>query len=225
MADAPLLHRLREMILTGALAPGERLTEVGLADRLGVSRTPVRNALPALAAEGLVEPIGRRGFAVRAFSDAESVEALELRALLEGHAARSLAQRGASPDLLAELQQCLDQGDALFASGQVTPEDEERYGEINSRFHDLVIAAGGSATLKALIERVNRAPFVSPSAIAFDKVGQPQAFILLLRAHGHHHAIVDAIRQRDGARAETLFREHAHQQRLSMFTRLGSKGV
>jgi GntR family transcriptional regulator of vanillate catabolism len=112
---------------------------------------------------------------------------------------------------------------ALFTSGRLQPGDEDRYGAINGRFHDLIVQSGGSALLQSLIERVNRAPFVSPETIVFDSEGQTRAYILLLRAHGQHHAIVDAIRTRDGARAEMLFREHAHGQRLSMFTKLGGK--
>jgi GntR family transcriptional regulator of vanillate catabolism len=223
MTDAPLQNRLREMILSGELAPGSRLAEAWLAEQLGVSRTPVRNALPALAAEGLLEPIGRRGIAVRQFSDTESVEALELRALLEGHAARKLAEQGASDEVLATLQTCLAEGDALFAKRHLTAEDEQVYGTMNARFHAVVVAAGGSAALKDLMDRLNRVPFVAPSVIVFDEIGLPQAFDLLFRAHGHHHAIVEAIRTRDGARAEALFREHAHQQRLSMFTRRASQ--
>src|SRR5688572_6800620 len=103
MADAPLTKRLREMILSGELQPGQRITEAWLADRLGVSRTPVRNVLPGLAAEGYLEPVGRRGFAVKDFSESESWEALELRSLLEGHAARLVAQNGASSELMAQL--------------------------------------------------------------------------------------------------------------------------
>lgn len=225
MTDAPLVTRLREMILSGELRPGERLAEARLAERLGVSRTPVRNALPALLADGLLEPIGRRGFAVRAFSDTESVEALQLRGLLEGHAARRLAEAGAPPAVMAALQLCLDEGDALFAKRCLTADDEQAYGAINARFHALIAEAGGTSLLRGLIDRVNRAPFVAPGVIVFDEIGLPKAYELLFRAHGTHHAIVDALRARDGARAEALFREHAHEQRLSMFTRRQAQGA
>ncbi|MGZ3346659.1 MAG: GntR family transcriptional regulator [Caulobacteraceae bacterium] len=219
MTDAPLVTRLREMILSGELAPGERLAEARLAERLGVSRTPVRNALPALLADGLLEPIGRRGFAVRAFSDTESVEALRLRGVLEGHAARRLAEDGPSQAVLDALQRCLEEGDALFAKRCLTIEDEQLYGAMNARFHALVVESGGTPLLRGLLDRINRVPFVAPAVIVFDEIGLPKAYELLFRAHGTHHAIVDALKARDGARAEALFREHAHEQRLSMFTR------
>jgi GntR family transcriptional regulator of vanillate catabolism len=70
-----------------------------------------------------------------------------------------------------------------------------------------------------MIGRLNGVPFVGPSVIVFDQIGLRGAFEMLFRAHGHHHAIVEAIRDRDGERSEWLFREHANQQRLSMFER------
>ncbi len=79
-----MVVKVREMILTGLLPPGSRVTEAGLADQLKVSRTPVRNVLPALAKEGLLVAVGRRGFAVKAFTAQESLTALELRSVLEG---------------------------------------------------------------------------------------------------------------------------------------------
>jgi GntR family transcriptional regulator of vanillate catabolism len=80
------------MILKGELAPGERLAEAKLAEQLGVSRMPIRQALPVLAEEGLVVRAGQRGYAVRAHTRDESVEALHLRGALEGYAARLLAR-------------------------------------------------------------------------------------------------------------------------------------
>jgi len=207
------------MILSGALAPGQRVTEAGLADLLGVSRTPIRNALPTLAAEGLVRNVGRRGYAVREFNEHESWEALELRALLEGQAARMVAQKGASEALLTDLDVCLASGDALFEKRHLNPEDEVAYGIMNARFHQLVIDACESAMLRTFIERLNIVPFVAPSVVVFDQIGLDRAYDLLFGAHRVHHAIVDAIRDGDGQRAETLFREHAHQQKFSMFER------
>ena len=75
MSDQPLATRIREMILQGHLKPGERVTELGLAERLGLSRTPIRGVLPSLAAEGFLKAVGKRGFAVAQFSDRESFEA------------------------------------------------------------------------------------------------------------------------------------------------------
>jgi GntR family transcriptional regulator of vanillate catabolism len=219
MKNTTLENTLKEMILREELIPGERITEAALASRLGISRTPVRNLMPRLAAEGFLRPVGKRGFAVAEFSEKETYEALELRALLEGWAARILAERGASPEVLSDLETCLARGDALFAKHQLDLDDERRYGEMNARFHGLIIEAARSPLLRRFIDRLNHVPFVAPSVIVFDQIGLRAAYDMLHRAHGFHHAIVDAIRTRDGARAEFLFREHANHQRASMFER------
>lgn len=219
MTDTPLKNQIREMILSGELQPGERVTEAGLAARLGVSRTPVRNILPGLAAEGFLEPVGRRGFAIKAFSDEESWEALELRSFLEGYAAKLLAEKGAPPEVMEALEQCLEEGDRLFDKRHLDLEDETQYGLMNERFHKIVVDASRSPMLKMFIDRLNLVPFVAPSVIVFDQIGLRRAFDLLFGAHRVHHAIVEAIRNGDGHRAESLFREHAYQQRLSMFER------
>ena len=219
MTTDTLENRLKEMILREELAPGERVTEAALAARLGISRTPVRNILPRLASEGFLRPVGKRGFVVAEFSGEEMDEALALRALLEGWAARRLAEAGASPKLLSELDECLADGDALFEKRHLDREDELRYGEMNARFHRLIVEGCGSMMLAMFIERLNNVPFVAPSVIVFDQIGLRAAFEMLHRAHGFHHDIVDAIRNGDGGRAEWLFREHANHQRSSMFER------
>lgn len=213
------LQRLREMILAGELEPGERVTEVDLAGRLGISRTPIRSALPILAADGYIEPVGKRGFSVKKFDGAEALKALELRAVLEGVAARYLAQTGASDHVLEELDSCLAQGDELFTKRYLTYEDEERYGEMNARFHRIIVAHCGSQPLIAFVERLNKMPFISPSVLVFDHVGLAAAYDLLFRAHGQHHALAESIRNRDAARAEAVFREHGNAQRQSLFSR------
>lgn len=219
VSEPYLINVVREMVLDGTLAPGERVTEVALSNRLGVSRTPVRNVLPALAAEGLLRPLGKRGFAVAEFDDRQSLEALSLRGTLEGHAAKTIAEQGSDPKLLALLDHCLAEGDAIFRGTANKLVDRERYGAMNRRFHSLVVAGAQSPLVVALLDRLNRVPFVSPALIVFDRVNDEDVFDMLFRAHGHHHAIVEAIRHREGARAEALFREHAYAQRASMFDR------
>jgi len=219
MKPGTLENTLKEMILREELRPGERVTEAALAERLGVSRTPVRNVLPRLAAEGFLQPVGKRGFVIADFGEREIFDALEMRSVLEGWAARNLAEQGIDPELLAELEDCLAQGDALFEKRHLDLDDEQQYGLMNERFHRLVIEGCRSSLLSAFIDRLNNVPFVTPSVIVFDQVGLRAAFDMLHRAHGFHHAIVDAIKKGDGARAEFLFREHANHQRVSMFER------
>lgn len=210
-----VIVQLREMILQGQLQPGERMPETELAARLGVSRTPIRQALPALAQEGLLVSAGKRGYAVRAFTIEQTLEALHLRAVLEGIAARTLATRGASPELLAELKQCLSEGDAIFAQRTLDEDAESRYAQMNERFHQLIIEAAEAPLLASLLERCNVVPFAAPLSIAFSSSSKDRMFDLLFYAHGQHHSIVRAIEERQADRAEFLFREHAHTQEQS----------
>jgi GntR family transcriptional regulator of vanillate catabolism len=208
--------QLREMILRGELAPGERLREAELAARLGTSRTPVRQALPALAQEGLLVRAGQRGFAVRAFSPGESLEALRLRAVLEGFAARQLAERRAPTPVLDALHDCLREGDALFTGRTVHEADEVRYAEMNARFHGIVLEGSAMPLLAGLAARCNLVPFTAPDRIAFSSADRRTIFDLLFHAHRQHHSIVEAIAAGHGDRAEFLFREHAIRQEHSM---------
>ena len=105
---------LRELVLSGALAPGERVSELQMVDRLGVSRTPLRTALVRLEEEGLLEAIPSGGFAVRDFSEREVYEAIEIRGTLEGLAARLAAERGVSRSGLERATHCLDAIDRVL---------------------------------------------------------------------------------------------------------------
>ncbi len=200
--------RLREMILRGELRPGERLAEVGLAERLGVSRTPIRQALPALAREGLLAAAGRRGYVVRSFSPQDVLDAIETRGVLEGLAALRVAERCASSDLLEQLQECLKQGDAILAKRRFESADEQRYSEMNGRFHALIVEGAGSRILADALARNDHVPFASATAVAFSR-DTAQLLPVLSYAHRQHHAIVQALENRESARAEALMREHA----------------
>jgi GntR family transcriptional regulator, vanillate catabolism transcriptional regulator len=208
--------RIREMILRGELSPGERVREASIADQLGLSRTPVRQALPALAEEGLLVAAGRRGYAVRVFTIGEVITALDTRATLEGMAARLLTERGVPSALIRALKQCLDEGDALFAKGHLEKADEISYGEMNERFHNAIIDGLENGIISDLISRLHRVPFVTPLTIAFDDKATRQVYDLLRHAHNEHHAITDALEHGQGARAEALLKEHVYSQKRSM---------
>ncbi len=201
--------RIREMVLRGALKPGQRVAEAPLAEMLGMSRTPVRQALPLLAQEGLLMEHETRGYVVRAFTAADIVDAIELRAVLEGLAARRVTERGASKALIRDLQACLEDGDALLHKRRVEESDEALYADMNERFHTLILNEAGSAILNAALERNSRIPFAGAQALAFDKSNLDQMYDMLQYAHRQHHHIVAAIEGGQAARAETLMREHA----------------
>src|ERR671922_1019181 len=106
------LLAIRELILEGVLAPGKRISELSVAERTGISRTPIRAALQRLEEEGLVETIPSGGFAVKSFSQQDVFDAIEIRGTLEGLAARLAAERG-SAARLGPLRACLQELDGL----------------------------------------------------------------------------------------------------------------
>ena len=211
MADkhSRVVVRIREMILQGELRPGERVREVQLASKLGVSRTPVRESLPILAQEGVLTQLDTRGFVVRAFTPQEIMDAIDVRGVLEGLAARMLAEQGPPRRLLHSLQECLREGDAIFTKGHLVQADEASYGDMNRKFHSLIIQGAGSKVVAEAIERNSRVPFAAAHAIAFDKVDLPRMYDWLRYAHLHHHAIVEALENGEGARVAALMYEHA----------------
>ena len=205
-----VLVTLRRMISTGELAAGERLVEIPLAARLGVSRMPVRMAFRELEQEGLLVRVGVRGYTVRSVSSAEIAGAVEVRGVLEGLAARLLAERGASKATMAELIACLADGDALLAKGRLEEADAPGYLDMNIRFHAAIIEAAGNIAIHEALARNNHLPFASVKALAIDRNDLATEFRRLNYAHMQHHAIVEAIAAGHGARAEALMREHAN---------------
>lgn len=202
--------RIREMILRSELTPGSRVAEAPLADLLGMSRTPVRQALPLLAQEGLLAEHETRGYVVRSFTSNDISDAIDLRSVLEGLAARRVAELGAPKALLRELRACLDDGDAILDKRHITESDEAAYVEMNMRFHNAIIQQAGSVLLTDTLERNSRVPFGGPQALAFNKDNLEQMYDLLHYAHRQHHAVVEAIERGQSARAEALMREHAN---------------
>lgn len=209
MADISVAQRIRQLIVSGELVPGARVAEAAIAERLGVSRTPVRNVIPALATEGLLEPIGRRGYAVRRFSVEDSFRATELRCLLEGQAAREIAARGAGPELIRALRDCLDEGDAIVTKERVIRDEQEAYAQMNMRFHSLLVDAAHDALLSELIHRVYSVPFVSPGVVASTGIPAEEIPAILQTGQRQHHAIVDAIEAGQPDLAELLMRGHS----------------
>jgi len=215
-ADSRVAQRIRELIVEGTLKPGERVAEAAIAERLGVSRTPVRNALPALASEGLLEPVGKRGYAVRSFTVEDSFRATEIRCVLEGYAARELATRQDRGPVVAALRETLRQGDAIFAKGHVVKDDENAYAAMNRDFHDLIVSGARDPLLSDLIHRVYAVPFVAPNVVAFNRVPLDQIYPILMTGHHQHHAIVDAIESGQADVAENLMRGHSSAARRSL---------
>ncbi len=203
--------RVRELVLEGEFAPGERLAELPLVDRLGVSRTPLRLALAALEHEGLLRSLSGGGYAVREFSPADIRDAIELRGVLEGTAARFAAERGASRRDLRGLRVISEATAQLVHRADY--ESFERYVDLNQSFHARMLKIAHSPLLERALEGILSLPFASPSAFVLAHAELPESREILVIAHRQHVGLIEAIESREGARAESLGREHA---RLSL---------
>lgn len=186
---------LRERIRTGDLAPGSRLRQEQLAEELGVSRTPLREALRLLAADGLVELVPNRGAVVTTLSHADRVAFWEARLALEPGAARLAAERK-DPVGLAAMR-------AAIAAQRVAADDERGFAA-NRAFHLALVATTGNDHLERFAETLwVRAVGAS---IYRSQVGDggaaPVSFI------AEHEAILTAIEAGDGDQAESLTRAH-----------------
>ena len=201
---------LRQLILEGRYPPGTRLAEVPVAQALGVSRTPVRLAFRTLNQEGLLHRVGKRGLEVRAFTETDVLCAVEVRGVLEGLAARRLAEAGVTPELLAELQRCLDDGEQVLASGRLSARDVDRWSAMNRRFHAAIVGSAGSRVIGDAIARNNHLPFAAADSITLSKRSLGAEYRKLQLAQLQHRLIVEALARGESARAETLMREHAY---------------
>lgn len=136
---------LRQRILAGEYEPGDRLVESKLSAEMGVSRIPVREALRALAAEGLVHIEPRRGASVARFSPNLAAEMIEVRATLEGLNAKLAAQRR-DPVLIAEIEKVLEQGARAASDGRA-----DQYQWLNARFHELLGNIAANSVLQDIM--------------------------------------------------------------------------
>ncbi len=197
MASDSAVDGVRGLILRGEYAPGDRLGEVELAETLGVSRTPVREALRQLAAEGLVELVPNKGARVIAWTPGELEQVFELRAQVEGFAAHQAALRATDDDIahLAELAEAHSRATAA------RDRDPELVYELNGAFHGLVAATAGGASLQGVLGGLVHTVVLHRTLHTFDDAAME-------RSSRHHLEIVDAVRARDGVWAESVMRAH-----------------
>ena len=211
------LLKLREFILGGEIKAGERMSELALVERLGVSRTPIRAALVRLEQEGLLRALPTGGFVVNAFNERDIHAAIEIRGTLEGLAARLAAERGVSATDLDVLKHCLSGLDELVLDGGgVTVDSFSAYVELNEQFHRIIIELADSAVLTRQIAGAVTLPFASASAFVMVQARLPEAQTMFTVAQDHHRCIVRAIEAREGQRAEMLMREHARLARRNL---------
>jgi GntR family transcriptional regulator of vanillate catabolism len=210
---------IREAILGGAVGAGERLNEVQLSKTLAVSRTPVRTALQALAGEGLLDYAPNRGFTVRAFPLPAIVDAYDIRASLEGVAARFAAERGLSTEEKAAVERSLVAGDKLLERGSFEAGDLTIYRGINGDFHDALLAAARNRMLGEMIRICHHVPMSSSrNIVAFEHRD-------VRRRHDDHHRIYEAIIAQEPWRAEMLMREHVSSVKASLIRALTERST
>jgi len=211
-----VLIQLRDLILRGAFEPGQRLAELQLAERLEASRTPVRAALMTLEQEGLVESTDAGGYVVRSYTASEVADAIAVRGHLEGMAARLVAEHGVSRQLERELLGCLREGDGLFSGGELSLDGYAAYAAMNTRFHDLILAACGNRALQRAVALNDKLPFAPASAMLPMQSALSEVHEWMHYAHRQHHMLCDALRRGEGARAQALAVEHTEVAQLNM---------
>lgn len=190
-----LIETLRNDIRTGALRPGDQLEEAALAERFGVSRTPVREAVRSLVDSGLLETRPRKGALVRTLSAKEIIDLFEVAAELEGMACRLAAERLTAQKVDA-MQETLA---ACEAAAQAN--DQNAYAKANLSFHDTIHQAAGNNRLIEQIEQLSG--HINPyRALPYGMRGRLQ------KSTEEHARILEAILANDGLQADELMRDH-----------------
>ena len=200
MADAAskAYESIRRAILDGHYAPGSALREEQLAAEVGVSRTPVREALRRLLSDGLVDNVRNSGTFVSELSDDDLLEIFELRAILEAHVARRAA-RTIDEAALGELERLA--GAMEEASGS---EDERRkaFGPLNTAFHTVILKASGSRLVEPILQRMFAVPLVPL------KEYRLRRWVNIDRSNRQHREIIEALREHDPEWAALCMESH-----------------
>lgn len=192
-----VLTALREALLSGELAPGVVYSAPALAERLGVSATPVREAMQRLVCEGAVETVPNRGFRVAECSDRDLAELAEIRLLLEVPSVLETA-RTMPPECWESLRPYADQALAVADLG-----DRAAYADADSAFHRALLELTGNRQLVAIAADIQRRAQRRPAPSVPSMRTQE-----LLRDASDHMALLDALRTRDLATVEQLMRAH-----------------
>ncbi len=200
------LQELRELILGGALVAGARLGEVELADRLGVSRTPVREALSRLAAEGLVEISPNRGARVATWTVAELEGVFDLRSAIEPQ----LTAYAVPNTTAADVEELDDLAHRMAEVGSPGPQQNlDALVPLNRAFHDRLVALAEHPTLATALAGAIHPPIVLRNFHAYDEAS-------LRRSLAHHVEIVAALRAGDATWARAVMTAHIHNARAVM---------
>jgi DNA-binding GntR family transcriptional regulator len=203
---------LENGILDGKYEQGEYLTEARLSDELGVSRTPIREALRRLGQDGLIEETGK-GALVVGVAAGEIAVIYEMRARIEGYAAGLFTER-VTEGQLKELRDNIELQDFYCAKTAAA----ESSGNLDSRFHEIIYSGCGSRVLEDTLSSLNK------KARRYRRVSyeDPRRS---KNAAAEHRAIYDAVFAGDAAKAETLMTLHIHNACESIITHMGTKEI
>lgn len=190
-----VFESLRRAIMEGDLKPGERLMEIQLAQRLGVSRTPVREAIRKLELEGLVIMVARKGAYVADLSLNDVLDVLEVRASLEGLGAWLAAQK------MTEEERILLKNKALDFERSVLAGDKEKMIEADAHMHEIIFKASGNKSLQSLVDSLREQ--VQRFRVTYITTTQNPADIV-----GEHKLLVDAIVSQDAAASREAAESH-----------------
>jgi DNA-binding GntR family transcriptional regulator len=204
--NGSIYESIREGILTGRYAPGERLIETRLAGEFGVSRTRIRDALARLHADHMVSPAPNRGLVVRPLYSRDIEEIYALRLLLEGYAVNAAAANITTRELdeLHELHNRMLEVEQTVSAGQ---SDEERLDairtvtDLNNELHRGIQRASRNRRLESLLRTIVSVPLVFQSFYWYSDRE-------LAESSREHAEILDALKERDGVLAESLMRRH-----------------
>lgn len=217
------LLEMRELLIRGEFRPGERIREIPLAARLGVSRTPLRLVLERLEHEGLLQARPKGGFVARQFTPQDIIDVIELRGVLEGTAARMAAERLESKDELREMLEALSKIDLVLDRHDPAVESIAAYIPLNEIFHRCLRDLAKSPLLRRSLEQVLALPFASPNAFATSQAAETDWRQVLMVSQWQHRSIAESIANGEGARAEYLAREHSRTARRSVDLALQSR--
>jgi len=200
-------EHIQAEILAGRLSAGSRISEKRIADALGISRTPVGEAIRSLASEGWVEQLPRQGTVVRDFTRREVIELYELREALETFAAGKSASLIADPALAKLDRYCNEMqrlGNELAASGSGMLDDAKltRFLAADMAFHLLIVRTAGN---ERILELTKQSRTISR---LFRMRRQRHCLQVVQRTHDFHRRIVDALRQGDSESARQAVAEH-----------------
>lgn len=217
-ATHSVLMELREMIVTGRIAPDTKLRAEALATLLDVSRTPIRSALAVLSAEGLVNYSVNRGYTVRTVTVRDVFDSIEVRASLEGIAARTAADLGWEAQTLSQLTDLVSQGRAILSRGEWSETIEREWYQLNWLFHRGIMVASRNEVLRNATRMTLIYPVLGDVARLCPTIAAcvpprhrqmpatPPAHVL--ESQDEHEALLDAFRQEDSQAAQRLMTEH-----------------